>query len=209
MRCNSVECGDVNWHDLGWQSVAMRPELGDQFWEGLEVRRDRKVKVRRMRFRVTADWTEGIRRHYYDRTPQGWVTRTKMNAIDMLDVSRGVWRTSVWPCSKVLWGQWVERKGGRNFAFCLSSTAGRESNALRRPYGWWLSLANWANLKRMKNRQRLSASDREKLWAMWKEEGSWAETECCSSAGPGIPSQRTKGSFMTQEVVVCKDRFPG
>lgn len=108
--------------------------------------------------------------------------RTKMNAVDMLDVLRGVWRISTWPCSKVLWGQWVERKGGRNFAFCLSSTAGRESNALRRPYGWWLSLANWANLRRMKNRQRLSASDREKLWAVWKEKGelgwwgNWAET---------------------------------
>lgn len=31
------------------------------------------MKVRRMRLRVTADWTEGVSRHHCDRTPQGWV----------------------------------------------------------------------------------------------------------------------------------------
>jgi hypothetical protein len=90
-----------------------------------------------MKCRVAADWTEGISRHSYDRTPKGWVEgdKDKMSAADMLDVWRGVWSISTGPCIKILCGQRVERKGGRNFAFCPSSTAGGESNASRRPCG--------------------------------------------------------------------------
>lgn len=61
-----------------------------------------------MRFRVAADWTEGISRHNYDRTPKGWVEgdEHKTSAADMFDVWRDVWRISAGPCiKKVLCGR--------------------------------------------------------------------------------------------------------